>query len=73
MEKRSFVPFVGLVSYDGDDSQSDSETTNDLKKMTKAASENDNVRVTISGLAVAVSLWLAIPPFASGFRAKARP
>lgn len=67
------MPFVGLVSYDGDESQSDSETTNDLKKMTKAASENDNVRVTISGLAVAVSLWLAIPPFASGLRAKARP
>jgi hypothetical protein len=73
MEKRSLMPFAGLVSYDGDESQSDTETTNDLKKGTKAASENDNVRVTISGLALAVSLWLAIPPFASGFRAKAGP
>ena len=53
---------VGLVSYDGDDSQSDSETTNDLKTRVTAASENDNVRVTISGLVVAVSLWLAVPP-----------
>ena len=67
------MPSVGLVSYDGDDSQSDSEITNDLKKRTKAASENDNVRVIISGLAVAVSLWLAVPPFASGLRAKVRP
>jgi len=33
---------VGLVSYDGDDSQSDSEATNDLKTRVTAASENDN-------------------------------
>jgi hypothetical protein len=63
MEKRVLMPLAGLVSYDGDDSQSDSEITNVRKKRTKVvASENDNVRVTISGLAVAVSLWLAVPP-----------
>jgi hypothetical protein len=67
-----FTLFVGLVSYDGDESQSDSETTNDLKKRIRAVSENDNVRVTISGLVVTVSLWLAIPPSASGLRAKVR-
>jgi len=60
--KRVYTSLVGLVSYDGDDSQSDSETTNDLKPRVTAVSENDNVRVTISGLAVAVSLWLAVPP-----------
>lgn len=50
------------MPYDGDDSQSDSETTNDLRTRVTAVSEDDNVRVTISGLAVAVSLWLAVPP-----------
>ena len=66
-------PLVGLVSYDGDDSQSESETTNDRKTRRRvAAFENDNVRVTTSGLAIAVSLWLAVPPFASGLRAKVR-
>ena len=49
---------AGLVSYDGDDSQSDSETPNELKFTAKV----DNVRVIISRLAVAVSLWLAVPP-----------
>ena len=49
---------AGLVSYDGDDSQSDSETPNELKFAAKV----DNVRVIISRLAVAVSLWLAVPP-----------
>ena len=68
-----YSPLVGLVSYDGDDSQSESESTNDRKTRRRvAAFENDNVRVTTSGLAIAVSLWLAVPPFASGFRAKVR-
>jgi hypothetical protein len=65
-------PLVGLVPYDGDDSQSESEATHDIKARSRAASEDDNVRVTISGLTVAVSLWLAVPPFASGLRAKVR-
>jgi hypothetical protein len=64
-------PLVGLVPYDGDDSQSESEATHDKARST-ASFENDNVRVTISGLTVAVSLWLAVPPFASGLRAKVR-
>jgi len=64
-------PLVGLVPYDGDDSQSESEATPDINAR-RAASEDDNVRVTISGLIVAVSLWLAVPPFASGLRAKVR-
>ena len=67
---KSFPPHVGLVSYDGDDSQSESEATHDIKARSTVASENDNVRATISCLVVAVSLWLAVPPFASGFRAK---
>ena len=66
------LPLIGLVPYDGDDSQSESEATHDNKARRTAASENDNVRVTISGLTVAVSLWLAVPPFASGLRAKVR-
>lgn len=65
-------PLVGLVPYDGDDSQSESEATHDIKARSIAAPESDNVRVTISGLAVAVSLLLAVPPFASGLRAKVR-
>jgi hypothetical protein len=66
-------PLVGLVPYDGDDSQSESEATHDINAArSTAASEDDNVRVTISGLIVAVSLWLAVPPFASGLRAKVR-
>ena len=65
-------PLVGLVPYDGDDSQSESEATPDINARSRAASEDDNVRVTISGLIVAVSLWLAVPPFASGLRAKVR-
>ena len=60
--KGVYTLLVGLVSYDGDDSQSDSETTNDYKTRVTAVAENDNVRVTISGLAVAVSLWLAVAP-----------
>lgn len=50
---------VGLVSYDGEDSQSDSDTPN---VPVSTASKVNNVRVIISRLAVAVSLWLAIPP-----------
>jgi hypothetical protein len=50
------------VSYDGDDSQSDSERPDELNISTTTTSENDNVRVIISGLVVAVSLWLAVPP-----------
>jgi len=50
------------VSYDGDDSQSDSETPNEIKFVVPTASKADNVRVIISRLAVAVSLWLAVPP-----------
>ncbi len=74
LKKWIFTLFVGLVSYDGDDSQSDSETANDRKaRITAPLDDDDNVRVTISGLVVAVSLWLAVPPFASGFRAKVRP
>jgi hypothetical protein len=63
---------VGLVPYDGDDSQSESEATHDIKARSTASFENDNVRVTISGLTVAVSLRLAVPPFASGPRAEVR-
>ena len=60
---------VGLVSYDGEDSQSDSDTPN---VVVPTSSKVDNVRVIISRLAVAVSLWLAIPLLASGLRTKVR-
>jgi hypothetical protein len=60
------------VPYDGDDSQSESEATHSIKARSTVSSEVDNVRVIIFGLTIAVSLWLAVPPFASGLRAKVR-